>query len=46
MRPLGGEFRPNAEVDEVRWLPLPGATDALTYAGERAVLAALPGAVH
>ena len=46
MRPLGGEFRPHDEVDDVRWLPLPEAGAALTYERDRAVLAALADAVR
>jgi len=46
MRPLGGEFRPHAEVDDVRWLPLPAAGAALTYERDRAVLGALADAVR
>jgi 8-oxo-(d)GTP phosphatase len=34
----GGEFHPNKEVDEVRWLPLDAAKDALSYARDRDVL--------
>jgi 8-oxo-dGTP diphosphatase len=34
----GGEFHPNKEVDEVRWLPLEAAKDALSYARDRDVL--------
>jgi len=45
MRPLDGAFRPHDEVDEIRWLALPEAADALTHEGERAVLAALGDAV-
>ena len=41
MRALGGAFRPHDEVDEIRWLSLPEAADALTYEGDRTVLAAL-----
>ena len=44
-QPLGGEFEPNAEVDRLRWLPVPQARELLTYDFDRAVLdgfAALP----
>ena len=41
MRPLGGEFVPQAEVDEVRWLPLAEAEPALSYERDRAVLRAI-----
>ena len=44
MRPAGGSFRPHAEVDEIRWLSLREAADALSHAGDRAVLAALADA--
>jgi len=40
----GGEFRPNKEVDEVRWLPLDEARDELTYPRDRAVLDAFAAA--
>jgi 8-oxo-dGTP diphosphatase len=45
MRPLGGDFHPHDEVDEARWLPLTEAPDALSYVGDRAVLAALADAL-
>jgi 8-oxo-dGTP diphosphatase len=45
MRPAGGAFRPHDEVDETRWLTVREAADALTYEGDRAVLAALSDAV-
>jgi 8-oxo-dGTP diphosphatase len=38
MRLLGGEFTPNAEVDEVRWLAPDEARALLTYAHDRTVL--------
>ncbi|HSK14729.1 MAG TPA: NUDIX hydrolase [Gaiellaceae bacterium] len=38
MRPLRGTFAPGAEVDDVRWLPLPDAAETLTYESEREVL--------
>jgi 8-oxo-dGTP diphosphatase len=42
MKPEGGEFTPNDEVDEVRWL-LPGAAaDMLTYPHDRELVGALP----
>ncbi len=40
MRPLSGAFAANAEVDEVRWLPLAAARDQLTYGHDRGVLEA------
>ena len=33
-----GEFRPNREVDEVRWLPVEEATELLSYSRDREVL--------
>jgi len=45
MRPQGGDFHPHDEVDETRWLPLTEAPDALSYARDRAVLAALADAL-
>ncbi len=44
-RAVGGEFAPNDEVDELRWLPIAEASGALSYHGDRRVLrafAALP----
>jgi 8-oxo-dGTP pyrophosphatase MutT (NUDIX family) len=41
MTVVEGAFAPNDEVDEVRWLSIPGAAEALTYAHDRPVLAAL-----
>jgi 8-oxo-dGTP pyrophosphatase MutT (NUDIX family) len=38
---VGGDFEPNSEVDELRWLPLPAATGAVTHDHDRAVLADL-----
>lgn len=40
--PAGGEFQPNAEVDEIRWLTVAEALALLTYDRDRTVLAALP----
>jgi 8-oxo-dGTP diphosphatase len=37
----GGDFQPNSEVDEVRWLPISSARAALTYDRDREVLDAL-----
>ncbi|WP_170228666.1 NUDIX hydrolase [Corynebacterium sanguinis] len=34
----GGEFTPNSEVDEIRWLPLDEAKELLTYDLDRQVL--------
>jgi 8-oxo-dGTP pyrophosphatase MutT (NUDIX family) len=36
-----GDFEPNDEVDEVRWLPLPAAMALLSYPHDRPVVAAL-----
>jgi len=38
MSPIEGTFRPNHEVDEVRWLTLERATSTLTYTRDRNVL--------
>jgi 8-oxo-dGTP diphosphatase len=38
MTPVGGEFEPNDEVDELRWLPRGEARTALTYERDREVL--------
>lgn len=35
----GGSFRPNDEVDEIRWLPVAPAGAALTYEHDRRLLA-------
>ena len=45
MRPLRGRFRPTREVDQIRWLPVEAAADALTYEHDRALLLelVLPG---
>ena len=36
--PVGGEFTPNNEVDELIWLPVGDAMNKLTYAHDRKVL--------
>ena len=41
MTPVGGEFEPNDEVDELRWLEPAEARAALTYARDAEVLAGL-----
>ena len=41
MEPVSGEFEPNDEVDEVRWLPLAEAADTLSYEPDRDVLASV-----
>jgi 8-oxo-dGTP diphosphatase len=38
MTPIDGDFEPNDEVDEVRWLPLPDAHGRLTYDRDEPVL--------
>ena len=40
MRPLGGQFEPHDEVDEVRWLRLDEADGALSYPRDREILQA------
>ena len=39
MRPLGGEARPQWEIDAVRWVSLPTAMALLTYPADREMLA-------
>jgi 8-oxo-dGTP diphosphatase len=41
MQPVDGDARPQAEVDDVLWLPLAEAKDILTWVRDRAVLEAL-----
>jgi 8-oxo-dGTP diphosphatase len=41
MTPVAGEFVPNSEVDELRWLEPDEAAELLTYDRDREVLAAL-----
>lgn len=41
MRPLGGDARAQAEVDDVAWLPIDAAKERLTWERDRAVLEAL-----
>jgi 8-oxo-dGTP pyrophosphatase MutT (NUDIX family) len=38
MQAVGGEFAPNAEVDELRWLPVGEAVELVTHDHDRAVL--------
>jgi 8-oxo-dGTP pyrophosphatase MutT (NUDIX family) len=40
MEPLAGEgeFTPNAEIDEIRWLPIPEAVQLLSYDHDRPVV--------
>jgi 8-oxo-dGTP pyrophosphatase MutT (NUDIX family) len=37
-----GQFQPNREVDEARWVPIDEAPAVLTYDRDRAVLASVP----
>nr|WP_239521876.1 NUDIX hydrolase [Geodermatophilus sabuli] len=41
MRVVGGEFVPNDEVDQLRWLPLEDAAAVVSHEADRAVLADL-----
>jgi 8-oxo-dGTP diphosphatase len=41
-----GKFRPNEEVDEVRWEPLAAAGRQLSYGGDRAILDAVEPALR
>jgi len=41
MRPLGGAFTPNDEVDEVAWLGLGAASERLSYGQDRTVIGRL-----
>jgi len=38
MSAMGGEFTPNVDVDEIRWLPHSDALDLLSYDRDRALL--------
>ena len=38
MQPADGAFTPNAEVDELRWLPLGDAVSLLSYSHDRELL--------
>ncbi|MGH9279993.1 MAG: NUDIX hydrolase [Acidimicrobiales bacterium] len=38
MSPLGGEFAPNHEVDETRWVPVEDARSVLSYDHDRRLL--------
>ena len=40
MEPVSGAFRPNSEVDEIRWLPLPEVVNLLSYDHDRPVVEA------
>jgi 8-oxo-dGTP diphosphatase len=41
MEPVGGEFAPNEEVDEVRWMPFEEAATQLSYPHDRELMAEL-----
>jgi 8-oxo-dGTP diphosphatase len=41
MHPEGGEFTPNDEVDELRWIPLAEAPDVLSYEFDRELVVKL-----
>jgi len=38
MEPIGGEFVPSHEVDEMRWLPVADAEELLSYEHDRELL--------
>jgi 8-oxo-dGTP diphosphatase len=38
MRPIGGEFRPGSEVDELRWLEPGAARERLSYEHDAALI--------
>lgn len=42
----GGEFAPGREVDELRWVDLPGASRLLTYERDRELLMPLSAAAR
>jgi len=41
MEVLDGEFEPNDEVDELRWMTAHEAVDALTYERDRELVAGI-----
>jgi 8-oxo-(d)GTP phosphatase len=41
-----GAFHSNAEVDEIRWVPLPAAGRQLSYPGDRAIIDAIEPALR
>ena len=41
MEAVGGEFEPNDEVDELRWMTAHDAVDALTYERDRELVAGI-----
>ena len=38
MEPIDGEFQPNDEVDEIRWVPIAEAREALTHGDDFALI--------
>lgn len=38
MNPAGGDFEPNDEVDEIRWLPIAAAIELVDYDHDRVLL--------
>jgi 8-oxo-dGTP pyrophosphatase MutT (NUDIX family) len=40
MEPVSGDFTPNSEIDEIRWLPVEEALPLLSYAHDRPVVEA------
>ena len=46
MEVVGGEFEPNDEVDELRWMAPEDAAAALTYERDRDVVRAAAGSGH
>ena len=42
MEVISGSFEPNDEVQEIRWLSVPDATDRLTHPHDAALLASAP----
>jgi len=40
MEPVSGDFSPNSEIDEIRWLPVEEALPLLSYAHDRPVVEA------
>jgi 8-oxo-dGTP diphosphatase len=45
MEAESGTFRPNEEVDEIRWVDLSGAARLLSYDRDRELLVALAAAI-
>ena len=43
MTPVEGTFRPSAEVDEMRWLPIEQAGELLTHGHDRSLLQVAAG---